>query len=224
MKIHVFIPNLIKSSLYTWSDSVVGLKTGTRSADMAMRTFDDESMPLSEVKELQKIIDEGFITHLLIQATTSLSDLNEKDQNFKGKRQLVRLGNAPSQNSQNKAVAMVDPMTNDTLLRVWWDEPLSFNICPGDAFLFHGNILPVYQGETKKSIFKEVGIKLNDSKGESYFERTPWGTVCRISEPVLFKETAVGGEVPAVSTLRVSVTAGLERQEWTETPDLIHST
>jgi hypothetical protein len=209
--------------LYTWSDSIVGLKKGTRSADLAMKTSTGGTMPLSDVQRLQQIIDNGLITHLLIQAT-GLNDLEEKTQNLKEKRQLVSLRNGSPPYSQNKALAMVDPLTNETLLRVWWEEGLEFNICPGNAYLFHGNILSVYQGEMTKSVFKEYGMKLNENEGDSYYERSLWGTICRISEPVLYEETRVGGEVPSASTFRVSVTIGSEQQEWIETPDLIHST
>jgi hypothetical protein len=212
-----------KFKLYTWSGSIAGLKTSSKSADLAMKTLSGATMPLSEVRTLQKIIDDGHITHLLIQAT-SLNDLDEKAQDLKAKRQLVTLRAGPPPYSQNKSLAMIDPLTNETLLRVWWEEGLNFNICPGDSYLFHGNVLPIYQGEMTRSVFKEHGMKLNENQGDSYYERGPLGTICRISEPVLNKETKVGGEVPTTSTIRVSVTLGVEQQEWIETPDLIHST
>ena len=61
------------------------------------------------------------------------------------------------------------------MLRVWWEEPVAFNLVSELEMLnlFHGNIIPVYQGEVNKiSIFKEYGMRLNKSEEEDYYERT----------------------------------------------------
>ena len=98
-----FYPEFNNIKLHTWSGSLVGLKIGTRLADLAMKTSSGGTIPLNDVKGLQKIIDDGFITHLLIQVT-NLSDLDENIQNFKEKRQLVPPDKCSASKLDKKAV------------------------------------------------------------------------------------------------------------------------
>jgi Baseplate J-like protein len=219
-----FYPSLNNIKLYTWSDSLVGLKTGTRTADLAIRASNGGTMPIVEVKEFEERINKGDVPYLLIQAGNLADSIERQAFKLKDKRQLVHL---------KKALAIYDPATTETLLRVWWRESLNFDICPESLTLFHGNIFQVYQGQVTESVFREYRTDLKPE--ELYYERITFGNetvsrgaICKISEPILYQETKEGGEIPPVSTLRIRVRVNVgslvQEQEWLETPDLVHST
>jgi hypothetical protein len=155
-----FYPELNNVKLYTWSDSVIGLKAGARSADLALKRADGVSDPtLSEVTEFQNHINDGLITHLLIQAghPSEPQSQNKESYRLKDKRQLVTL--------TKEALALSDPATGKNILRVWWKENLHFNICT-NIDLFHGNILSMYHGEIISTTFMEepTNAELIDNK------------------------------------------------------------
>ena len=118
-----FYPELNNIKLYTWSDSVIGLKAGTRSADLILKKVDGlTDLTLSEVAVFQDLINQGLILHLLIQAghPSEPQSQNQESYRLKDKRQLLSL---------TKARVIFDPATTKNVLRVWWKENLNFDIC-----------------------------------------------------------------------------------------------
>jgi baseplate J-like protein len=225
-----FYPELNNIKLYTWSDSVIGLKAGARSADLMLKRVDGVTDPtLSEVEDIKDRINQGLIPQLLIQAghPSEPQSQNKESNRLKDKRQLLKL---------TEAKVITDPATTKNVLRVWWKENLNFDICT-NIDLFHGNIFQVYHGERtptfeeaaadpklKPITFKDAAINPELGENEFHYERTSWGTICKIPDSLLYKETPSGGEVPVGTTLSVTVNDSLTQEQWRETPDLIHST
>jgi hypothetical protein len=206
--------------LYTWSGSIPSLAAGSTSADLKLS--DNGQIPVNTVRDL---IHDGTITHLMIQEHLNPATGREAGR-YPGKRQLLRL--LPGEPG---AESIQDPLTETWILRVHWQEKdkLKYNYCftvdcseglVKNVSLFHGNLMPVYQGRPFTVIFKEPGEILS-SPNEYHFERTErWGTLCRLPEnPLAYRDTLPGGEIPPVSTLEVEI----DGDQWDEVIDLIHS-
>jgi hypothetical protein len=155
------------------------------------------------------------------------------------KRQLLHLlpGN-------DGAESVFDPVTNEWLVRVRWEKEdalrrdYCFRVdCPADnagtaigtvnnISLFHGNLIEVFHGRRQTNVFKEPGELLSENVNdplEFHYERTRWGTLCRLPEAALaYKNTNPGGDEPPYSTLEVTVIGG-GKDPWNEVPSLIHS-
>lgn len=250
--VHQYLNNI---GLYTWSDTITTLKAGSTRADLKLYGkfyLDDNSAP-SEVTtdvaavEIQNLIRNEKIKYLLIE-----EHLNPETGLLAGRdpsrRQLLRLvgGNDPA----TAATALEDPVTGKWLVRVRWEKEdalrrdYCFRVnCPagnaGTALgavdnisLFHGNLVEVFHGREKTTIFKrkekDKKLETDPSKPlEFYCEATRWGTVCRLPDPYLaYRNTPPGGDVAPISTLKVEIstsTAGVP-DPWNEVPSLIHST
>ena len=248
--LHQYLNNI---GLYTWSDSITTLKAGSVRADLKLyRKFylDDAATPIAETmeaaaKEVQDLIRNGKTRYLVIEEhlnpETGLSAGRDPS-----KRQLLRLlaGTDPA----TAALALKDPVTGEWFVRVRWEkeDALRRDYCfrvscpagqPGMATgavnnisLFHGNLVQVFHGREKTSIFKERGETLGTHPAlalEFHYERTRWGAICRLPDAFLaYRNTEPGGEVAPLSTLKISVqaSAGAASDPWNEVPNLIHST
>lgn len=236
-----------RMGLYTWSDSIPSLAAGDTTADLTL--FLDDVTPATDQASalvVQTLIRSGVVTHLLIQEHLNPATGTENGRNPR-RRQLLQLlpGN-------DGAEAMFDPMTGPPsnakwFVRVRWDEQdklrshYCFTVdCPGtgkveNVSLFHGNLVEVHHGRLRTAVFKESGTPLAGTD-QSYYERIgkwdlrdermgKWGTICALPDhPLAYRNTEPGGDVPALSTLAVSVKqpgGGLD--PWDEVPSFIHS-
>lgn len=216
---------LNQMGFYTWSDSIPALKSGSTTADLKLTKKGKNS-----ANKVRDLIRNGTITHLLIQEWLNPATGKEAGRD-PTKRQILKL--LPGEKG---AESMKDPLTGEWFVRVRWEEKdalksnYCFTInCPDgkveDVSLFHGNLVEVYHGRPKITIFKEPGTALAN-QDEFHYERTQrWGTICRLPEaPLAYKATPPGGEVPPESTLDIEVeTPGGGSDRWDEVISLIHS-
>ncbi len=244
--IHQYLNNI---GLYTWSDTITTLKAGSTRADLKLynRLYLDGSLPIDpinaelEVDKIRDLIRNGNIRYLLIK-----EHLNPETGLFAGrdpsKRQLLRL-----LSGKDGAETMFDAITNEWFLRVRWEKEdklqrdYCFRVdCPIDnagtaigavdnVSLFHGNLIEVFHGRQLTTVFKEPGELLSENVSdplEFHYERTRWGTLCRLPEKFLaYKNTEPGGDVPPASTVKLNVktSAAGTPDSWDEVPSLIHS-
>ncbi len=240
-KVHQFLNSI---GLYTWSDTITALKAGSTRADLKLYSklyLGDPNPPIAiptqaAAEEIRDLIRNQRIRRLLIQEhlnprTGLLPGRNP------GKRQLLTL-------IPEGAEAIKDPITNEWLVRVRWEQTdaLRYDYCfavdcpmnnPGTAVgqvqnvsLFHGNLVPIFHGRTQTTIFKDEAALLDATDPtrplQFHYQRTRWGAICRLPEVALaYTQTKPGGDIPPVSTLQVSV--GALADPWDEVPSLIHS-
>ncbi|GAB61865.1 MAG: hypothetical protein DWB56_08170 [Candidatus Jettenia sp.] len=234
---------LNQMGLYTWSNSIPSLATGSTIADLKLAVT---GQPPAVI--VQNLIRSGLVRYLLIQEWKNPAT-GEKPGRDPIKRQLLKL-----LSGDKGAAAMQDPLTGEWFVRVRWEERdrLKSNYCftvdcPApkgkieDISLFHGNLVVVYHGWPEETIFKEHGATLAGSN-EFYYERTGdadektgkknnrWGAVCKLPEgPLAYKNNspdgkAPYGEIPPESTLEVAVeTQGGGIDTWNEVISLVHS-
>ncbi|MBN8509517.1 MAG: baseplate J/gp47 family protein, partial [Burkholderiales bacterium] len=159
------------------------------------------------------------------------------------KRQLLRLRAGAV--GPFAAQTVFDPLTSVFLVRLHWDprdalrQDYSFtSFCNGvptaDISMFHGNLVPVYEGRPMAAVFHEPGTDLPADTAEvkqRHFTRLDrygtgfdWVLAPLPEGPLAYLPTPVGGEVPARSTLHVevSVPAG-GTDAWDEVESLVHS-
>ncbi len=247
--VHQYLNNI---GLYTWSNTITTLKAGSTRADLKLYQkfyLGDNAAPLADTteaaaKEIQDLIRNGDIKYLLIE-----EHLNPETGLLPGrdpaKRQLLNLvaGSDPA----TGATALEDPVTGQWFVRVRWEkaDALQRDYCfrvdcpannPGTALgavenvsLFHGNLIQVFHGLKRTTVFKESPALLSNAPGmplQLHYERTRWGAICRIPEANLsYRNTPSGGDVPPVSTLNLTVkaTAAGPTDSWDEVASLIHS-
>lgn len=218
---------LNQMGLYTWSDSIPALKAGSTSADLKLTVGGETA-----ANTVRDLIGNGTVKYLLIQEWLNPATGNEAGKD-PSKRQLLKL--LPNAESKD------DPLTGEWFVRVRWEEKdkLKSNYCftvncpdgkVEDVSLFHGNLVEVYHGRPKTSVFREHGTLLAN-QDEFHYERTErWGTICRLPEgPLAYKNNLSEGEVPKgevipESTLEVEVKfpEGIF-DKWDEVISLIHS-
>lgn len=209
--------------LYSWSGAIPSLAAGSTSADLKLAVAGEEA-----AKFIQNLIHCRQETYLLIQEwlnpeTGTAAGINP------AKRQLLKLLPGAA-----GATALRDPYTGEWLIRVRWEEKdkLQFNYCftvdcqdgqQQKVSLFHGNLIQVYHGRPRTIEFKEAGTFI--TANQYYYQRTKrWGTLCQLPpEPLAYKATPVGGEVPPQSTLEVEVIVDGVIDPWDEAINLIHS-
>lgn len=97
-----------------------------------------------------------------------------------------------------------------------------------DTFQFATNVWNAFAGTVVDLTSSGSGSSTmtgDDNPLEFYYERTRWGTLCRLPETALaYRQTDTGGDVPPHSTLKLTVeTPGGDSEEWNEVPSLIHS-
>lgn len=230
--------------LYTWSDTVTALKAGSTRADLKLYSklyLADPAPPVeiatqAAADEVRDLIRNKRIRHLLIQEHLNPGTGKAPGRN-PAKRQLLTL-------VPEAAESIEDPITNEWMVRVQWEKKnaLQFDYCftvdcpadnPGTAIgtvtnvsLFHGNLVEVFHGREAQAIFKDEGQLLDISDPNKplqfHYERTRWGTLCRLPKfPLAYKQTRPGGDVPPASTLAVEVMP--PGDPWDEVPNLIHS-
>lgn len=250
--VHQLLNNI---GLYTWSDTIPALKTGSTTADLKLFSrfyLDDPAATAAtdqtSAETVQNLIREGKIKYLLIEEhlnpTSGLATGRDPS-----RRQLLTL-----LSGDDGATALLDPITNEWLVRINWEreDALTRDYCftvdcseddPDTAVgkienvsLFHGNLVEVFHGREQETVFKEEGEALSEDPDlplEFYYERTRtseggadrWGTICQLPEKYLaYRKTTAGGDVPPVSTLRVTITdEGGSDETWDEVPSLIYS-
>jgi hypothetical protein len=225
-----FMSHLLnRFTLYTWNGANKNLKAGDTSADLR---FVDKSLCSKDAyKELRRLIIKEELTTLLIQEWKHpISRKELKDTRRKSNRQLLRL----LSNEENAKVNF-DPISREYCLHVTWDKrdqlkhDYQFVIDNDegpitDATQFHGNLVRVYYGETKRVRFVDPNNCNIANENEYYYQRTKWGTICRIPDyPVSYIDVYEGktpnGKIPPRTTLTVKVNG----VTWKERIDLIHS-
>ena len=215
------VSNLLNEmSLYTWEGSVTGLQKGSTSADLLIEGGTNRD----KASEVESLIRDGKITHLLIQ-----EHLNPETGNIAGrdlnKRQILEFD---PKNLSQATIHKKDPITGIWYVRVKWkneDKLLQdyifkkhFDNTEKDISLFHGNLVQVYHG-TKVSL----------SFSSSEIIRTKRGAICELRDhPIAYRDNRTSpdrdGEIPPVSTLKVCVEIpGTGTSEWEEKPNLVHS-
>lgn len=224
-------------SLYTWSDTIVALKAGATQADLKLyhRLYfdgaDTEATDQASAKTVRDLILNKKIKYLLIQERLNPVSGQAAGRDPK-KRQLLRLTGAE---------AKEDVITGEWFVRVRWEKAdalkhdYCFTVdCPSpvgkveNITLFHGNLIQVFHGQRQVICFKDENELLSENVNaplEFHYERTRWGTLCRLPEEVLaYRDTTPGGDVPTRSTLSVKIiTEGSTPDPWDEVPSLIHS-
>ncbi len=228
--VHQFLNRI---GLYTWSDSIPALKAGSTSADLMLYNQLNLDGTLSEeidhndstdAETVRDLINTGNIKYLLIEER-----LNPVTGGFAGrnpmKRQLLRLKNAE---------ALFDPVNEKWIVRVSWEkrDALRHDYCftvdckdkkVENVSLFHGNLIKVFHGRKAETTFKKKGEELSKSPKpplELFYEKTSWGTICRLPEIALaYQKTLSGGDNPPFSTLKIKIDGNV----WDEVPSLIHS-
>jgi hypothetical protein len=226
--------------LYTWSDSIPNLRAGSTRADLKLYgkiylgdpVLTPDATEVS-AKKVRDLIRNGRVEHLLIQEHINPTSgaLAGRDPS---KRQLLKL-------IADGAEALLDPITNEWLLRVRWEKndalqrDYCFTIdCPApigkveNVSLFHGNLIEVFHGRRQTTIFKEPNVNLiidPNKPLEFYYRRSRWGAICRLPEKSLaYQNTPAGGDFPTFSTLKIEVEEfGGGKDLWDEVPSLIHS-
>ncbi len=237
-------PLLNQLRLHTWRDAQPALAAGSTEADL---------VPLAglatqaDAEALRDLVRGGLWRELAIVET-----LNPLTGTVNGRRrahrQLLRM-----QGGEAAADALFDPVTTTWLVRVRWlaADALRFDysfttFCPGpppttvhDVSLFHGNLVPVFEGQPFTVHFHEAGAVLpteTDTVKQGTYERMDrWGdgrdwVLAALPDdgPLAYRAPADGsapdGEVPARSTLWLQVESPDGTVEtWDEVESLVHS-
>lgn len=234
-----FDPLVNRLRMHTWRNAQPALRAGSSVADVVPLV---PGAGQAEADALRDLVRTGALRQLLIaEALNPLTGLLPGRN--RAKRQLLRLlaGNGAAQ-------TVHDPVTDTWLVRLQWrdEDRLRFDysfttFCAGvpkeDISLFFGNLVPVHEGLPMAVDFFESGALLPSdtaSHKHRYYQRLerhgdpndwvlaplPEGPLAYLPTPM---DGAVDGEVPARSTLQVSVVTGIETQAWSETESLVHS-
>jgi hypothetical protein len=220
---------LNKFTLYTWNGKNIKLKVGSTSADIQI--FGGASRSEEAYIKLKDLILNKKLTHLLIQEQKYLTTRKElKDTGRKSNRQLLRL--IPD---EKKTKVRYDPVLDKYCLHIIWDkrdrlkQDYQFIIETDngpiiDATLFHGNLVRIYYGETKNARFFEPNNHNRVEKNEYFYERTKWGTICKLPDSSIsyidvYNGKTPNGKIAPKSTLTVKV----NDERWEERIDLINS-
>lgn len=201
-KIHHYLNNI---GLYTWGNTITGLKAGATRADLQLyrNLYLDGTGAAAKVTskagvdEVVKLINDGNAKYLVIQEhlnpeTGTPNGLNPE------KRQLLTL-------IVDKAEAVRDTVTGDWMVRVRWEkrDALKYDYCfrvdcptgiPGlangsidNVSMFHGNLVEAFHGRERTDVFYEEGtiftpdgaggtVKFLDGKKVVFhYERTHYG-------------------------------------------------
>ncbi len=223
---YFFHKHLNQISIHTWSDSITALKAGATSADL--------KIDAGVSARICEKINDGSIKRFLIREEISPATGKAAGRDI-AKRQILHL--------QKNAQVIIDPLTGSDVLRVHWEgtDALLNDYCTyiecnrdasateTDTSLFYGNLVdifygkpscdtfhpPLREGESAQDDALYYEIK-TDNSGKEY-------VLCTLQNPLLYKNTPLGGEVPPRSTLMLSVELGGAGEVWEERIDLINS-
>ncbi|WP_313915789.1 baseplate J/gp47 family protein [Tahibacter sp.] len=237
-------PLLNTLHLHTWRNTQPALAAGSTSADLVPAAG---LASQAAADTLRNLVRDGHWRELLI-----VERLNPLTGLVPGrnpaKRQLLRL-RAGDDADDGGATSLFDPVTNTWLVRVHWQESdaLRFDysfttFCPAlveNVSIFHGNLVPVYEGRPLRVHFREPGTILPPDAGidrHRHFQRwnrygdgLDWIFAELPAEegPLAYlpprAALAAEGEEPARSTLVVTVAHGGPAEPWDEQPSLVHS-
>ncbi len=239
---------LNRMGLYTWSDTQPALAAGSTSADLELA---DPSMLAATT--VQNLIRSGAVGRLLIQEWIDPSTGNPGGRDPR-KRQLLRLRSGtegaealqdPLTNAWFVRVRWDD---EDALQRNY-----CFTVdCPqgkvDDVSQFHGNLVFAFHGRRRTVHFLDPSEPLA-APDQYHYEPSGtdddrgyprWGTICRLPDvllktseardaraelqPLAYRDTPPGGEVPPRSTLEIDVELPSGATDsWDERDSLVHS-
>ncbi len=215
--------------LYTWNNSIPALAAGTTQADIKV----SETGDIASAYLMESLIRDGGLSHLIIQQ--HLNPETGQSAGVDRKRRQVLTLLRGRQNREKRARAMIDPLTEQWFVRVQWEEEdalehdYCFTVdCPDgrieDITLFHGNLIRVFHGKPKETIFRDPSGDLA-SESEYHYERSKNNEViCRLPDPHLaYLNTPPGGEIPPQSTLEVEIRKDGSSDKWDEVISLVHS-
>lgn len=234
-----FDPLVNRLRMHTWRNAHPALRAGSTAADVVPLV---PGAGQAEADALRDLVRAGALRRLLVaEQLNPLTGLLPG--RSRGKRQLLRL-----LSGDDAAQTLFDPVTGTWLVRLQWrDEDrlradYSFTtFCAGvpkeDISLFFGNLVPVHEGLPMAVDFLESGTPLpSDTAAHKHrhyrrLERRgdpndwvlaalPEGPLAYLPAPM---DGRLDGEVPARSTLQLSVVTGIETQAWSETESLVHS-
>ncbi len=239
--------------VYTWDDAYPALAAGSTSADL---TVDPSGLGMSEMDAAQFVVDciRGVATtfpplrRLLIQEWLN-PDTGRPNGADPERRQVVRL-----LEGESGAELVEDPLHNLPIVRVRWrqEDTLRFTypltVFPAgipvvrNVSQFHGNLMDVYHGMPRATVFLEPGESTDHADIAPYLEpgeilpadhirryhRTRdhrYGVLCPLPDgPLAYQATPPGGTVPPRSTVSVTVhTPGAGSDPWDEVITLLHS-
>ena len=226
-KLNIYAPELHPwlndIELYTWNGAIPSLAAGSTQADLKLAVSGEEP---AKYKYLQNLLRRRQVNYLVIQEwlnpETGLPAGRDPT-----KRQLLKL-----LSGKDAATALQDPLTEAWFVQVRWEETdkLQRDYCftvdcatsVPRVSLFHGNLVKVHHGRPRAIAFKEPETTLGTN--EYFYQPTKrWGTLCPLPpEPLAYKVTQPGGEIPPQSTLEVIVSTNRD-DLWDEVIDLIHS-
>lgn len=227
-------PLVNELSLYSWGGLVTALDGGSTEADLGLPAPLNDTLE-ADANILRDLFINGSVKYLLVQEhlNPETGSINGRD---KLARQLLQL-----KTGNEAAKSVKDPLTGKWMVRVFWREEdklqrryCFLTECTGQPLLekvslFHGNLITITHGRPHTTLFKAPGSILagpNNSgfirTDEKYYEMTPWGALCTLPySPLAYLNTEPGGERPAFSTLKVTVSGFI--QPWKEQSDLIES-
>jgi hypothetical protein len=228
--------------LHTWREAQPALRAGSTGADVVPVPAGGGGGGQAEADALRDLVRSGGLRQLLIAERLNPLTGLPNGRNPR-KRQLLRLRAGAV--GPFAAQTVFDPLTNVFLVRLHWDprdalrQDYSFtSFCNGvptaDISMFHGNLVPVYEGRPMAAVFHEPGADLPADTAEvkqRHFTRLDrygtgfdWALAALPEGPLAYLPTPVGGEVPARSTLHVEVTVPAGGTDaWDEVESLVHS-
>jgi hypothetical protein len=235
-------PLLNALRLHTWSDAQPALRAGSTCADVVPLPAGGGGGGQAEADALRDLVRSGQVRQLLLAERLNPLTGAPNGRNPR-KRQLLRLRAGAV--GAFAAQTIQDPLNNVFGVRLHWDprdalrHDYSFtSFCGGvptaDISLFHGNLVPVYEGRPLTAVFHEPGTDLPADTAEvkqRHFARLDrsdtgfdWVLAPLPEGPLAYRPTPTGGEVPARSTLFVEVTIPAGGTDaWDEVESLVHS-
>lgn len=244
--------------LYTWGQAITALAAGSTEADLTVAgglSSAAEAVALCQLflgldpaqqlpagSDVVASVDRLLIQEVLNPATGAANGARLSQ------RQLLRLIPADSTNPP-RAEVVADPVSGQWLVRVRWlaEDALRSTFCficdcsgtvHENVSLFHGNLVPVTQGQPRITTFVAPGQPLPplDESGfvicdgmryeRVYRQQGPTsplrGVLCPLpATPLAWQATATGGGAPTRSSAEVTVSG--YATPWTEQSDLIES-
>jgi hypothetical protein len=238
---------LNRMELYTWSGAQPALEAGATWADLALAVPGQAS-----ADAVRDLVLHGDIAHLLIEETLNPTTGDVVGRDLR-KRQLLGLTDARSVHDTLTGQWLVRVTWQDRdKLKFNYCGTIDCDPPRGrvtGVSVFRGNLVMAHHGRPRTVHFFDPAVPIvaggdafhyqpspaNDAGGQAGAAKAcceaheppslpARGVVCRLPDAYLmYRETPLGGEVPARSTLRVITQAGPQRNEWAERINFIHS-